>query len=522
MNKNVKILLIVLVLFVASLAIYYYPVYKKGYSFGFNGGNLILARNFAETGQYNTESPQNIILNSQLSAQEGMRYNPGNELTYTIYGYIFKHFGFQQQLPLFISIFLWSLSSVLLFFLVKKQFNLKVAVIFGVVSIFLPVILQGVLTGGFYEWAVLCFSIALCLFFNIKERFSWLSLVLAGVFFALSILCRSAFIVSVIPFVIFEFYRNRSIKKLVYLSLPIILILGLFFGRGMLDKEKSGYFSGENLNFVDYSHLYPDPYTFHFEKEQYLKELEGTSNTMFSQFLLKYGEKVSLKNQIIMYLGSAKFYPKEFLKLIISGGPLILLLMFFGFLYLFKKNKQLFKFFILWFIIWYVLLVILKTNNWDHFLELSWPIVLLISLGIYSLFDFIYKSDLKKNLKYILFVLISLCIVLHFIQANKWMLHEEYNTSNIDSIIVFTSLVEKESLSNKDIIAVGWEKGMPFALNYLTNKNFVYFHPETVKKLLAENSLQSAFDKFGVTHIIAFDHELTREIQENSQVKVIK
>ncbi len=522
MNKKIKILLIVLVLFVVSMAVHYYPVYKKDYSFGFNGGNLILARNFAETGQFNLESPENVILNSQLSAEEGMYYNPGNELTYIIYGNIFKYFGFQKNLALYLSILLWALSGTILFFLVKKLFNLKTAIIFGVVTIFLPFILQGVLISGFYEWAILFFSIALFLFFNIKEKFFWLNLILAGIFFSLAVLCRNVFVVSVIPFVIYEFYRHRSIKKLLYLLLPIILILGIFFGSTIVSGQKSDYLSKEDSNFSNYSHLYPDPYTFHFEKEEYLETIQGTSNSMFSEYLLKYDQKVSLKNQIIMYFASIKFYPKEFIKLIISGGPLIILLMFLGIYYLFKKDKRLFKLFMLWFVVWYVLLVILKTNNWDHFLELSWPIGLLIALGIYYLFDFICKLEIKKNFKYLALVLISLCIILHFMQANKWMLHEEYNTSNIDTVMALVPFIDNADIGNKDVVVTSHHPGTPLILNYYTNKNFIYFHTETIKKLLAEESLQSAFQKFGVTHIVGFDNDLSNQIYTQTSVNIIK
>jgi len=522
MSSKIKILIIVLILFLASLAIYYYPVYKKGYSFGFNAGNLILARNFAETGQYKMESKQNVILNSSLSAKDGIPYNPGNELTYIIYGYIFKYFGFNQNLALYFSIILWALSGIILFFLVNKLFNLKIAIIFNVIFIFLPVILQGALLSGFYEWAILFFSIALYLFFNVKNKLFWLNIILAGIFFSLSILCRNAFMVSVVPFIIYEFYRHKSVKKLISLGVPIVLIVGMFLGYNFLAGRNTDYLPKDDINFSNYGHLYPDPYTFHFEKESYLNSIQNTSNSLFSEYLLKYGHKVSLKNQLIMYFDSIKFYPKEFIKLIISGGPLIILLMFLGIYYLFKIDKKLFKFFILWFVVWYVALVILKTNNWDHFLELSWPLILLIALGIYYLFNFIIELNIKNNFKYIALILISLFIILHFSQCDKWMLHEEYNTSNMKIVMSFVDIIEKEDLNNKNIIATDYHPSVPLALNYYTNKNFIYFHPETIKRLLAENSLQSVFDKFRVSHIIGFENDLNNQIHNQTQVIVIK
>jgi hypothetical protein len=522
MNKKIKILLIVFILFLVSMAVHYYPVYKKDYSFNIYANNLILARNFAETGEFKLESPENIVLSSDLVAEEGIEYNPGNELTYMIYGYVFRWFGFNSDLPLFVSIVLWALSGIILFFLVKKIFNLKVAVIFGVVDIFLPVLLQGSLIGGFYEWAILFFSLGLWFFFGLKKSVSWWQLFIAGIFFGVAILSRNAFAASVIPLILFEFYRHRSIKKLISLVIPVVLIVGIFLGYNLLTGKNTDYLPKEDMNFSNYSHLYPDPYTFHYEKDNYLQSIEGSSNSLFSEYLLKYGHKVSFKNQLIMYFDSIKFYPKEFIKLIVSGGPFIILLMFLGLCYLFKDNKKLFKLFIAWVAIWYIILVILKTNNWDHFIELRWPIVLLISLGIYYLFDFVGRLGLKKNFKYLVLILISLCIILHFMQANKWMLHEEYNTSNMETIMSFVSLIDKEEIGDKDVVVTSHHPGTPLVLNYYTNKNFIYFHPETIKKLLAEESLQSAFQKFGVTHIVGFDSDLNNQIYNQTLVNIVR
>ena len=86
----------------------------------------------------------------------------------------------------------------------------------------------------------------------------------------------------------------------------------------------------------------------------------------------------------------------------------------------------------------------------------------------------------------------------------------------------FVDIIEKEDLNDKNIIATGYHPSVPLALNYYTNKNFIYFHPETIKKLLAEKSLQSAFDKFGVSHIIGFENDLNNQIHNQTTVNIIK
>ena len=45
------------------------------------------------------------------------------------------------------------------------------------------------------------------------------------------------------------------------------------------------YLPKDDMNFSNYGHLYPDPYTFHFEKESYLNSIQNISNSLFSDVL---------------------------------------------------------------------------------------------------------------------------------------------------------------------------------------------------------------------------------------------
>jgi len=519
MKKN--IILIIICLFLLSLFIHYLPVYKKGYSFNPLGGNLILARNLALTGEFKIENEKNIILSSERIKKEGIYCNWGNKLTPYIYGQIFKVFGFNQNLPFYLSLILWSLSGIILFLIVLKLFNLKIAVIFGLLDIFIPVFTQGSLISGFYEWAVLFFSLGL-LFYLYREKINLLNLFLAGLFFGLASLSRDAFLISFIPFVIYEFWQNRNIKKIFIFILPFILLWTAYLVPGYLNDLPNAYLSKHDTSFSQYGHLFPDPYTYHFEKDEYIENIAGTSNYGFSEYLLKYDQSVDFKNQLIMYFHSIKFYPEEFLKIIVSGGPLVLLFLIAGLIYLNKKKKPLLKLFIVWGSIWYFLLIIFKSNNWDHFLELRFPMVLLISLGVYWLIDFVMKLNIKNKFKYLIIIIFALFIIFHFGLSNKWMLHDEYNGSKIEIIRDFAEKINRANLNKQnDVIAVNVHSTLQ-SLNYYTDQSIIYFDSQTISKLLEENKLNWAFEQFGVTKIISFKPGLSEKIIKQTKVGIIE
>jgi len=526
MKKN--IVLIIICLFLLSLFIHYLPVYKKGYSFNPMGG-LTIARNLALTGEYKIDSKINIILSSDRIKDEGITSNSGNKLNPYIYSQIFKIFGFNQNLPLYVTLIIWALAGIILFLIVLKLFNLQLAIIFGLIDILIPVLTQGSLMAGFYEWPVLFFSLGLLFYFwpkfskkEINNKNKLISLIIASLFFALATLAKNSFIVSFVPFVVYEFWQNKSFKKIIIFILPFILLFGGYLLSGYITGLPNAYLSSEDTDFGRYGHLFPDPYTYHFEKDEYLNNIIGSSNTDHSWFLLKYGYHVSLQNKLILYWHAIKFYPIEFLKLVVYGGSLIILFLIIGLIYLYKERKSLFKLFVMWGIFWYILLIFFKSRNWDHFLEIRFLIVLLISLGISWLINFILDSSLNKKSKYLIIGIFSLFLLIHFGEANKWMLHDEYSGSKIEIIRNLSGKINKANLNKQyDVIAVNTHPTFQ-ALNYYTDQSIIYFDSQTINKLLSKNKLNEAFEYFNVTKIIGFDIELSKKIENQTGVKTIE
>lgn len=463
------------------------------------------------------ENEKNVMLSSVNIREQGIPCDLSNQFTAVFHGWIFKIFGFYSELPLYVSLFLWSLTGALLFLLVYRLFDLKIAIIFSFVEILMPFILRSALMPGFYECAILYFTIGL-LFYLHKQKAGCWSLFLASVFFGLAILARTAFVVSCPPLVIYDFWNHKSWKRTLIFVLPFTLIFGGSLISGYVRGSTNAYLSSHDTSFSYYGHLYLDPYTFHFEKKAYVEKILKAPNVTAVPFLTKYGYKVRLKDKIVKYARSIFFYPRKFILLVYSGGPLIILFLLGGLVYLYKKNIYLFKLFAIWGVGWYAGLIFLKTNNWDHFSELEFPIILLISLGIYWLIEFILQSRVKC--KYLIVLVLVAALGAHFVQANQWMLHEQYASSNIETVIKLRKELEHCVIDKKhDVIALDIHTIVYQSLAYYTDYNIIYFDSQTIDKLLADHKLAWAFGQFGVTKIIGFSEKRGQQIIEQTGVQ---
>ena len=511
------------------------PVFHKGFSPSISPDNLVLARNLSLGSKYSYESEKNIVLSSSLVAEKGMPASTSNRLTPLIYSKVFNIFGFNQKIPLYVSIFLYAFTTILLFLLVLRLFSLKIALIFAGIDIFMPFVLAGSVWFGFYEWAMLFFTIAVLIYLW-KKKANWLRLFLSGSFFVLAALARNAFLISFIPFLIYDFYSNfiykknrravrlwlwPAIKRAFIFILPVLLLWGGFMIQDYIQKDINRYVASGDAGYN--GHLFRDPYTYHFDKDNYIKEIQDTTNGETLVFLEGYGYDINLKQKLITYFYSAKYYLNEFFRQPTLGGPLIIFFLILGAIYLFRTKRRLFDLAIFWIaILFFILIFVFRTSNWDHFLEIRFPLILLISLGVYWIASWLGQNIKSKKVYYWLVVGLFLVLFSHLIQADKWLFHEKYLYSGMSERLGLVELIKKTDLEIglDEVIATGVPRSV-FLLNYYADYNYIYFTPETIKKLLQENKLQWAFDQFGVTKVIGYPSELTESIIERAEVENI-
>jgi hypothetical protein len=529
--KKRHLILIIISIFVVSVAVRYYPVFHRGYSYSISADNLILARNLSFTNKYSLEDEKNVILSSSLVVEKGISSGTLNKLTSIIYGKIFNIFGFNPNSPLYVSLFLYALTTVLLFLLILKLFNFKIALIFAGVDIFMPFVLAGTIWFGFYEWAVLFFTIALLVYLWKKKPGGW-RLLLSGLFFGLAFLARNAFLISFIPFIIYDWHANfiykkdwrrfklwlwPTTKRIFVFALPVILL----WGGMMLSDYSSGvanYYLAKGDMGYD-GHLFRDPYTYHFEKDSYIEEIKNSTDGEIITYLKKYGYDISWKQHLTIYFYSIKYYLNNFFRQPTLGGSLIIFFLILGVVYLFRIRRKILNLTFFWIGILFFILIFIGTSNWDHFLEIRFPLILLISVGIFWSLKWLSQAIQNKKTYFLLSGAVLLTIFLHFIQSDKWMFHENYLYSRAEEKINLVELIKKSNIdiSVNDVIATSKD---PLFLNYYTDYNYIYFSPETIEKLLKENKLKWAFDQFGVTRVAGFN-DLNKEISDATKVKII-
>ena len=520
-SKKALVLISFLIFFVSAL-VYYWPIQHKGYSHAFETDTLILGRNLSRGLGYKMDSEKNVVLSSETVAERGIESRLGNKLTAVLYGKVFAVFGFDQELPFKVSVAVHALTGVLFFLLTLKLFNLSAALILALINLFLPLTAQFAIRPGGYEWAAFFVAVGL-LFYLYKEKTKWPGVLLAGLFLALASLARNSFLFLAAPFLIYDWWKNRSLKRLLVFGLPFVFLwlAPLAFGLVKEGRTDNAYLGAEETT-IAYMHLFPDPYTWHFEREAFIESVRGTTNYDYNQYLTQYGYSISLKNRVLMYLSSVKSYPKAVLDLTILGGPISVLFLILGAFYLRRNRKELWRLSWLWLGSIYLLLIASKTNHWGHLMVLQYPFLLLIALGLYGTAEFIFRQEFSTRNKKILTAGLMLAFSLHLAVADKWTFHDRYENSNIEQALALARTVGKnqnEINKQSDVVASGVKYGACEIINYYNDVSCVYFDPATVEKLLEQKKLKWAFEQFGVTKIIGFEAELVEKIVEMTGVE---
>jgi len=536
-NNYFKILGIILVMIMAVL-VWYSPVIFKGYPTDLPGSSQVVARNLVLTGKFSQESAKNVILNSERIRQEGTTSSKGDKLIAICNAGIYKLFGMPDaNKAVLISVFVNALAFLFFFFTVWQLFNYKNALIFSGIYIFLPVIWATSLNSNSYEYAFLFLSISLFIFFSKWERYKWLKYGLVGIFLALCFLSRDAMALLAPAMLIWLWiYKRKAILPL-FGSLLLVIAIFTFIFNGVFGKSSNYHLAffrvgGESAmarDFGFYGHLYPDPYTYHYEKEDYLAQKKQEMKE--GGLLARHGIAKRMSNvessriSLLHHFTIAPILLAKHLASIISlenvGGPLIFLLFLLGLLYLFKNKKPLFNFCWLWIasVFFFCSFVALAQRN--HVMDFGFIMALLVSLGIIRLaglisnYEGIKNKFLKKN--YLIFIILLL-VIYQLVLSSHVVFGRVYDSSDYLKLKAYQEIILEADITAQDIMATPLDNSDIYTINYLTDKSIIKFDKNTVKKLLDENKLDFAFQEFKVTKILGFSPDMTKEILQ--QVKV--
>jgi hypothetical protein len=532
-HKKIIFVILIVFIFLASFFVHYsiYRIKGNVHTLYFN---LLVARNWSQTGQVAYESNENVVLSTDMIKTEGVPNNPGNKLTFILYGLLFRYVGFYPDLPIFVSFALSSLVAVLFFLIISRIYAWKVGLIAAFLAILAPFSLPASYLVANHEWAL--FFLMVATFFYLWPRQRKLGfLLMTGLFLGLSAAAKNSYFIAFIPFLITDFWLARvNVKKAILRSailavtFCLVVIPLTFVGGNVYLSDVFGLPNNYTESASVFSHLFPDAYTYHYDQADYLKNLLDSQDKSFgnqfrfwgdsSSFLKEYGVPVAfMQTQIIMRVYSAWIYFKGlFLSLIVFGGLLTWFFIFLGTSELrARKNKLIILFSGSFLFFWFLILVLLRTSNYVHLAIISFPVSLVVALGIEKLAIVLsgtvsFKGLTKKSLE---FIIIFIFIIV-FAQISWWDIRELSLDFSLRGNIIRIAEAHQNSCSpgKKEIIATDYSSDV---LAYYTNCSFVYFAPATLAKLADKKEIESVFEMYGVSGYLGYDVQTTELVKKN-------
>jgi 4-amino-4-deoxy-L-arabinose transferase-like glycosyltransferase len=476
-----------------------------------------------------------------LIKEQAHPYSIGNKLTGYFYAMVFKTFGFLSwnQLILF-SVILNAITLLIFSLLVFYLFDFRTSLVFSLIYIFIPFIWAQTQMPGAYELTF--FFVALFFLFYFlgirkEQKRRLFFFILSGLFLALTCLARETFFL-LIPIIFVYLLLKKEKQAIIFIFVPVFAAIFIFYLPDFLANHNS-YLqlfpvtkTSEELRFGNftssYDVFYPDPYTYHFDKDNFLKEYtkrRASQSLIFSIYLQRGAVNVGADQfpfgrRILLNLLLSVGHAGRLISWEDLGGPLILSLILFGLYFLKKERPPLFWLFvcIISGIIFLLSFVFLLARN--HSMDFGWILALLAALGLLSLVSMIetyFKLDKKRT--FWLFVFILIMVLYNLLLASHTYWGRIYDNKENLMIMDYASKIDKLNIFDKDVIAMGTGGVLgATALNYLKDKSIVVFQPGTARKLLENRELNAVFKKFGVTYILSYPDELSKKILKATNV----
>lgn len=527
--------------FLVGFSVWYSPVLFKGYAPYKMTEIMPIAKNFYKTGFFSMENGKSVFLASSLIKEEGKIATSGNKLSARLYAEAFKFFGVltPSRLVMF-SVAINSLSLAIFAFVVLSLFGFGVAGLFSAIYIFIPYNWESVYSLGTYEFSI--FFVALFFLFFLLGRgkkYEMAFLSISSIFLVLASFSREVFFL-LIPIMPVFFWFSSKKRHIIYFLTPIILAVSVFylpsfFGKNGGNSYSSSFFTDapEKQKFMDstfYEHLYPDPYTYHFEKKDFLDAHKEKINKM--SFVEKLLQKKVLANLGIggiglidrFLLGMILFFThlSRFFSLEIFGGTFPLLFALLGLYSMKQKDKDFYKFSVYWFSGTMFLLSFVALVSRSHLRDFNWLFPLLASLGIVFLWDVIKdKLNISRKIGAILLGGISVLFVYHLVLVDHIVFGKVYDGNPSLTVEAYADKIKEKNIKDSDVVAIGLNSKEETVLSYLSDKSMIIFTPNTIKKLIEEKKLREVFDSFGVKYFLGYDDKLSLEISASAKLENI-
>ena len=492
---------------------------------------LLLARNVAASGVFALTDELGRFLAPHLLTESGILASADGRLSALLFAQFSLLIGWQNLLGWgVLAAAIMSGALVLWWLTVAKVFTVRTAWISTVLIAFMPAYWRQALWLDNYNFAFLFLFASFAAFVYLRERSERSALVVSGILFGLSAASKDVFLLFV-PWYIFAYIwvlRPRWKKAVVgvctFLACTGAIYALLYVG----DIRDQGYPANQNLahfwrdanNFEDsvYLHLYPDPYTYFFDREYYdaglLAQYEKFSPLQkLRQQKIFINFDVGKPNIVMKLLSGAWLFVGSIPSLFHQdtvGGIVLWLFIVPGFLFLRRDRPRTAVLLVGLILSSELIMRFVLHYSRDHIMDYAWVLALLAALGVEGVSDACGTSWKIVSAR-VCTVVITIFLALQLVQANRVVLARNYSRTFVPEALALAEQID--SLPEDSVIALGLGATRVKQVAQLSNRTVVPFDSETIEKLLEKNMLRDAFNTYGVSHVYGYEDDISKALK---------
>lgn len=476
---------------------------------------LLHARNLAAGGGFVFQDSIGRILSTGLLPLQGVPSALDGRLSSLLYSAVLRWIPFSDFV-------FWSfIGSVLmaagLFFLwqtMRKLLSPSVAWVTLCVCAFLPAVWFHAIYLGFYNPALLFLFASFAAFVCLRERSELLALIAAGVLYGGAVASKDVFLVFLPWYACsYVWVGRKHIRRTALLTCAFVACASFIYLLPYAgDIRTLGYPVNQNLARLwpgaddiasqNYLHLYPDPYTYHFDKEAFDTAFLAEANSKpfwrrvgAEKVILDYGLEGSLWRQLrlgtILSLGSIpSFFQRQN-----TGGVFLWLFAVPGMVVLWRRHRNL----ALWLLglvlsMYFIIRFVLGYER-DHFINIAWAFALCVSVGITTVAQAAAKHLHLSRVRW-MYVGILVVVSLQLLQETRYELAYRYGRSEVSESFAIAKTLS--DLPADAVVMLNVHPNRLQSIATLADRTVVLVRNDTVR------NYPDVVDKYGITHALGY------------------
>lgn len=481
---------------------------------------LLHARNFAATGQFMYLDELGRILSTDLLPTLGQPSTLDGRLSSVVYGLISQSVSLSDSVTwalvgsVYMAIALW-----FMWLAVYKVLSPRIAWISLIISALLPVYFWSAIYLDFYNVAFVFLFASMAAYVWLRERSEWWALVVSGVLFGAAIAAKDVFLVFLPWYVVSYLWQGRrqwlvtSVQTGLFLVCAGVMYLSPYYG----DIVQLGYPVNQNLAKLwpgaadlaneSYLHLYPDPYTYHFAKEEFdtafIAEFEGKpllQRIRQEKVMLGYGLSSGMWRRL--QLGTVLLFESipPFFHRTNTGGVFLWLFVIPGAYLLWQKHRN-----VLWNMLgltasMYLVIRFVLLYERDHFINIAWLFGVLVASGMTAV---LHSLELQRGWRKPWFITtgVVLIVALQLLQANRYELAYRYSRSQVPETLALASMLQE--LPQDAVVMLDIHPSRVERVAALSDRTVVLVNTDTYIQH------PDVIERYNITHAVGYDVPIT-------------